>query len=221
VQINGAIPGPEQVAVVLSAAPWSTPWLYEGPARHWIRAHLCLAGEAPWTRADIIAAVVVERAREIARLPVPIGWDRNIVTGWIECENPDCGRIVVAVKPHQRYCSARCAMSEAAIERRRTHPRIAARHCSREGCGRPIERPSPTTLYCSRRCTKLAWKDRQKALRIDLDRKCADLACGNPIPFGVQANARFCSERCRMRAGKKRRRRQRNSNGLAANGHAG
>ena len=141
-QTIGVIPHTGELAAILLRAPAGLPWLYEAPARAWLRARLCLTG-APWTRADIVAAVLVERARELAGLPVPTGWDRNIVTGWIEC--PGCGRMLVQLKPHQRYCSARCAMRVKAAEDRLEAP-IQTRLRPLRRADRQPERDHPVLL---------------------------------------------------------------------------
>jgi hypothetical protein len=205
-----AIPDPDEVAAILMLAPRGQPYSHEGPARARVRSMLCLAGE-PWRSADRTAAELVLRARGIARIETPDGWDHND----LEALAPDWGACVVCGTPFRRrgadrrYCSRRCIDWAYAIRKAgngagpNAHRNQTCAHC-----GSPFEPVNPQAEYCSPACRvavamavrrangpqpNLRWRA-EKAARAEAEaahpRRCR--LCNGPIEAGAHGLRTRC-----------------------------
>jgi hypothetical protein len=189
------------------------PYRHEGPARAWLRSRLCLTGE-PWPRADRTAADLVLRARELARVATPDGWDHN------DFEALDWGLCLICGRPFRRrgadrrYCGRSCIDKAFAIRKAGNGAGPNAhRHRTCAHCGVTFEPLNPQAEYCSRACRvavamavrrsngpqpNLRWRA-EKAARAEAEaatpRRCK--VCGGPIEPGAHGLRRRCSA-CRV-----------------------
>jgi hypothetical protein len=210
-------PTVDHVAEVLRLADPGTPWWYEGPVRHRVRAILILTRwTGSWRRADLEARRLVARGRSQSGVRMATGYDADTdLASWIgtnEC--PIDGRIFVPKIHNQIYCSLRCKSRAHYIEIKR------AVFVTCGSCGQPLEEPTTERKYCSDACMlrvkqarnlERARLSRAARRAVDLDaRLCA--ICSRPIPADRNITAELCGDHeCARESSKlkKRDRRQR------------
>jgi hypothetical protein len=164
-----------------SAEP--TAFAIEGPARHGIRASLCLQGW-PWGASDAEATVLTLRSLQIVGAKRP-RWDEGqpeyCQPGVLPIERHSC---VHCGKPlpegHYKFCSSLCLKAhrlviaerqnreeinaQAAASRAAWTERQPPRVCP--GCGRNFQPKRADAKFCSRECSHESQRHTRRALRV-------------------------------------------------------
>jgi hypothetical protein len=105
---------------------------------------------------------------------------------------PHCGPLLPPEEPEEEK-AAPCDVRDLRADSKAKHGVPGKRGICRV-CGKPCS--SKRWLYCSTECKAEARKQRKVRL----------CACGEPIPEGSRKDRRYCTEECRQRAYRKRRR---------------